>query len=265
MSNVTRKEFNALSNALLAISAHLGLVTQSDPEFSAPKTSVRMSDTQDTAAMASKSRKGTKSLVDDVVKVVTEAETRNRMKLPARMFGTATKCIVDGNTFEQCDSDQNRSLPFSPDVFGADAGDEITFTNTGKQGGKLVWDYVVVAGSPKRGKKSAAKKAAPAREEKPTAKPKASGTKASSIKSLIAEFAEKCIDNAAAAKYSRKHKLDEDDEDFFELPPFEGTQGDRDARSLLTLKERGQLRKARKALGLDLPTLVEMLNDAVYE
>jgi hypothetical protein len=255
-TNVTRSEFNALATAVNALLTQLGANT---PTFDAPKTTAKV------ASRESVSHAKTAKRLDDVVKTVTDAETRNRMKLPARMFGGRDVCIVDGHEFERCTTDNNRSLPFSPEVFGADAGDTLTFTHVGKQGGKLVWDYTIAEGKPKRkpAKSVPAKSAKPSKSV-PTAKPTAKPSGSNAIASLMAKFGELARANRKAAKYSRRNELEDGDEGFFELPVFNGTVEGRDARKYLTYGERSKFKRACNELGLSPAKRVELLNAVVF-
>lgn len=253
----TNTRLTVLEKGLNAILDKLGIntsVPEGDETESAPKTSARLRGSRDRAEFAKKAKK---SGHDPVVIVLTEAMIEGRMKLPARMFTKGNKVLIDGHTFTQQPQDQNRSTKFNPEIFGyeVEVGDVMTFTHV--QGRE--WEVEVEEGeapAPKRNAKKAGRSSAG--KSQSSAKPKPQGLKRDAkgqdtVKSLIAEFAEKAIANG-------------NDDDFEENENIKKTGAfETDARIYLTTQENQQFRSRRKKLGLSLKKAVSLLNAAVFE
>jgi len=198
------------------------------------------------------------SKVEDVEIEITESRANaGRIKLPARMFlGKYESVIIEGHEIEQCESDQNRSLPFSINLFGdTDEGDVLTFSHV--KGNR--WDVEIATTGKRKAKKpqlkakGTSKKVQADDEEVPVKKAKLNRTEGQKkgFQAVAKKFAQIAIKNA--------------NKGFVNENIQEHTTMDVDARIYFTSLDNKRFRKEWKyGYGLTLKEAVRQLNLEVY-
>ena len=192
----------------------------------------------------------------DVLDVIVDMREKSsdRLKLPARMFFGKKTCTVDGVEFTSLESDQHRSAPQFPAVFGGNANSVLTFSHIkGRQ-----WTCTV-SGKAKKGQKVAEKPVSSGKKISTDSKAKTSPKTAKGQKSYgtrkeqIARFASLAIDNYNDG-FVNDFMVENGSKTF-----------KKDARIYLDARQNRQFKAFRLSEGLSVSHAVTLLNKSVFE